>query len=353
MPLIDVEALTAEISPEAPCGEDLAYDPAFLELDRLAQGTEEQVMGDEVIAAEEPNWSDVGSRAIELLARSRDLRVATHLTLAALATEGLTGLRDGLALLRGLLEKHWDNLYPHLDPEDDNDPTERMNVIEAIAQPEGSFGDPMRFIRRVREAPLTDSKQLGRFSHRDILIATGEIPRPEDHEGEAPNAGLIDGAFEDTPTEWLQEHAQAMAEAADHVNAIDAFLMETVGADRAAQLDPFKKAVAEVGAKLAEQLARRGYGAPEIGGPAEAEEPGAAPGQALTGDITSAGDVVKAIDKICKYYERHEPSSPVPLLLRRAQRLVSKSFVEVIQDLSPTAMQQIDLIAGIDSGAQE
>ena len=60
-----------------------------------------------------------------------------------------------------------------------------------------------------------------------------------------------------------------------------------------------------------------------------------------------------AIDKICRYYETHEPSSPVPLILRRAQRLVSKSFVEVIQDLSPEAMRQIEIIAGVDTGPQE
>ncbi|MFC1805606.1 ImpA family type VI secretion system protein [Planctomycetota bacterium] len=140
MPLIDVEALTAEISPEAPCGEDISYDPAFSELDRIAQGTQEQVMGDEVIAAEEPNWSDVARRSLELLARSRDLRVLTYLILAALKVEGLTGLRDGLAVLRRLIETRWDTFYPLLDPEDDNDPTERVNIIEAISQPSASSG---------------------------------------------------------------------------------------------------------------------------------------------------------------------------------------------------------------------
>lgn len=352
MPVIDVEALAAPLDPEAPCGEDLTYDTGFLELDRLAQGTPEQVMGDETIPAQQPDWSDVASRAVELLGRSRDLRVTMYLVLAALELEGLSGLRDGLALVRRLLETHWEHLFPQLDPEDDNDPTERINVIEAIAQPEGSFGDPMRFIHRLREAPLTDSRQLGRFSHRDLLIAAGELPWPDDAEGDPPTTALIDGAFEDTPTDWLQQEAQAAAEANEHINAIDTFLVDTVGADRAAQLDPFKKTLADVAARLSEQLARRGYSAPQVGEVAEAAAPGA-PAQALTGNITCAEDVVRTIDKICKYYEKHEPSSPVPLLLRRAQRLVAKSFVEVMQDLSPQAMQQIEIIAGIDTAAQQ
>lgn len=355
MPLIDVDALAAPLSPDAPCGEDIAYDTAYLELDRLAQGTEEQVMGDERIAAEEPNWSEVGRCAIELLGRSRDLRVVLYATLAALKLEGLTGLRDGLALLRRVLEEQWPHLYPRLDPDDDNDPTERINIIESIAQPEGSFGDPLMFIRRLREAPLCESRQLGRYSHRDILLATGEVAWPDDAEGAPPNLAVIEGAFEDTETEWLQANAQAMADAAEHAGAIDAFLVTTLGADQAAQLDPFKKALAEVGQAIQEQLARRGYSAPEIGEAPEGGEAaaaGPAPKTALSGDITSADDVLKAIDKICKYYEIHEPSSPVPLILRRAQRLVAKNFVECIQDLSPNAMQDIQQITGIDTGAQ-
>jgi type VI secretion system protein ImpA len=354
MGLIDVEALAAPLSDEAPCGEDLSYKPGFFQLETVAQGTEERVMGDEVHAAEEPDWGEVGRMAVELLGRTRDLRIAMWLVLAALRREGFPGLRDGLALLRRWLDDLWECVHPQLDPEDDNDPTERINVIESIAQPEGSFGDPMRFIRRLYETPLTDSRQLGQLTYRDILTARGEVAPPEDAEGEPPTVQLIDGAFEDTPTEWLTEQAQAAAEASEHINAIDARLVEAVGAGQSAQLDPFKKALSQVAARLGEQLQRRGYAAPTGGAEAPAEAPAAGPpAQALSGDITGPEDVVRAIDKICDYYARHEPSSPVPLLLRRAQRLVSKSFVEVIQDLSPQTLQQIEMITGggIDSSA--
>ena len=37
MPL-DIESLLAPISEEAPCGEDLTYDQAYMELERIAQG---------------------------------------------------------------------------------------------------------------------------------------------------------------------------------------------------------------------------------------------------------------------------------------------------------------------------
>ena len=70
--------------------------------------------------------------------------------------------------------------------------------------------------------------------------------------------------------------------------------------------------------------------------------------------VDEVEQVRKALEDICRYFEKHEPSSPVPLLLRRAQRLVSKNFLEVIADFCPDAMNQIEKISGttdsIDSG---
>jgi len=356
MAIIDLEKLLADVSPDAPCGEDVSYDAASYALETLAQGTEETQVGDSIRPAEEPNWHDVAKAASELLERTRDIRIILYLTVAALKIDGLPGLRDGLAVLRGILENHWDTVFPQLDP-DDNDPIERVNLITALVQPESNFRDPMKFIRRVREAPLTDSRQLGRFSHRDLQVATGEIPPPANAEGTPPDLAQIDAAFQDTDTEFLQASAQAAAEAVEHVKGIDEFLTASIGAGEAPSLDDFIHVVQDVSKNLHEQLAKRGYGAPVVG-----EDEGAAPGgqgtaapaaaaQALTGEVNSPEDVLKALEKICRYYEVHEPSSPVPLILRRAHRLVSKSFVEIIQDLSPEAIRQIEMICGLDMGA--
>jgi type VI secretion system protein ImpA len=43
----------------------------------------------------------------------------------------------------------------------------------------------------------------------------------------------------------------------------------------------------------------------------------------------------------------NEPASPVPLLLKRALRLVEKNFFEIMQDLAPDSVAQIKLISGI------
>jgi type VI secretion system protein ImpA len=77
--------------------------------------------------------------------------------------------------------------------------------------------------------------------------------------------------------------------------------------------------------------------------PAAATEPAAT---ALTAAAASREDVVILLDRICDYYQRHEPSSPVPLLLRRCKRLVSASFLEIVRDIAPDGVSQVEMWRG-------
>jgi type VI secretion system protein ImpA len=69
---------------------------------------------------------------------------------------------------------------------------------------------------------------------------------------------------------------------------------------------------------------------------------------ASNGRIQSADDVRRRLDELCDYYARTEPSSPIPLLLRRAQRLVGKTFVDLMQDLAPGGISELRVISGSD-----
>ncbi|WP_208530434.1 type VI secretion system ImpA family N-terminal domain-containing protein, partial [Pseudomonas aeruginosa] len=64
--MLDVPVLLAAVSPDSPCGDDLEYDAAFLELERIAQGQPERQMGDAVLPAEPPEWPRVRALASEL-----------------------------------------------------------------------------------------------------------------------------------------------------------------------------------------------------------------------------------------------------------------------------------------------
>ncbi len=345
---IDIESLLTEVNVETPCGEDLSYDASFLALEEMlrTKAAGGVVAGVEE-SAEEPNWREVRETSSELLKRSKDLRIAMYLAVSLLKLEGVHGLRDGLSLIRGLLERFWDNLYPQLDPEDDNDPLERINILQSLSPTSVSIQDPMKFKQRLAEVPLCHSVQLGNFSLRDIQIAKGEITVSDDERAKASDMSVIDAAFQDTSTDELLATSQAIQESIENIAEIMSVFSERAAQGQTPDVSGFRAVLGNIQKHVQAYLAKRGHGeAVEEGAVAvgDKEEKGAI---SLSGEIRSAQEALLALDKVCQYFDRHEPSSPVPLLLRRAQRLVSKSFLEVIKDFCPDGMSQVEIIGGI------
>jgi type VI secretion system protein ImpA len=344
---LDVDKLLAAVSADSPAGQDLSYDGSYMALFNSAQGTPEQQVGETIVAAVDPNWRELRDGCVEILGKSKDLRVGVLAAVVALKVDGFPGLESGLALLRGMLDRYWDNLFPRLDPDDNNDPLERVNILAAMAAPPETFGDPLKLQKRVREAPLSASAQLGRFGLRDIQAATGEAST--DSNSPRVEMSVIDGSFDDTSVETLKATADAIDRAIEHAKQIDAILDQKVGS-AAPDLTGLHTCLKEVRTCLQRFLARRGLAdaATDDGQSPNgaAAGGGGGSGASLSGDVRSTSDVLLAIDRICQYYERCEPSSPVPLLLKRARRLVSKSFLDIINDLSPDAISQIRVISG-------
>ena len=348
MSVIEIEALLGEIAADAPCGEDLEYDLAFAEMEKMAQETPERQYANTVIPAEPPDWRGVGKVALSLMERTRDLRVAVHLARALLHTDGLQGFADGLGVVQGLLERFWEHVYPQLDPEDDNDPILRVNTIVTLCDPETT-------LRGLRETPLVSSRALGRFSLRDVQIANGLLtPVVADERTELPTPAKIDGAFQDANLEALQAIVDAAVTAVERVERIEAVLTDQVGVTQAPDMSALTGVLKEIRQLLTEQLRRRGVDlaeevTDEMAG--EGSVPGAASaGQRLVvGEIGSREDAIRMLDKICEYFDRYEPSSPVPFLLKRAKKLVTKDFMSILNDLAPGGAEQAVLIFGLQS----
>ena len=347
---IDIESLLTEVSAEAPCGEDVETDPSFLALEDMlrAKAGGGVVAGVEEVT-EEPNWREVRDASSELLKRSKDLQIAMYLTISILKLEGISGLRDGLALLRGLLERFWDNLYPQLDPEDDNDPIRRINILQSLSPARVSTYDTMKFKQRLAEVPLCHSVQMGNFSLRDIQIAQGEITVSDDERTKASDMSVIDAAFQDTSTDELLSTSQAIQESIEHIAEIMSVFSERTAQGQTPDVSGFRAVLANIQKHIQGYLAKRGHGAAAEEGAVVVSVKKEKGAMSLSGEIRSAQEALLALDKVCQYFDRHEPSSPVPLLIRRAQRLVSKSFLEVVKDFCPDGMNQVEMIGGVSS----
>jgi type VI secretion system protein ImpA len=331
MGLINSEKFLSPVSTDEPAGPNLEYDAAFTTLERAAQGKPEQRMGDSIVPAEPPDWASVVEQALALLDRTRDLRVAVHLALALLHRAGYPGLAEGLGLVRQLLAEFWPTVHPELDHEDNDDPTMRITALAALATPS--------VLQTLRSTALVRARALGVVSLQDIQALSGDSP--------SVDAATVEGVLQEVELEALQEVAAAVEQCSDAVTEIDAVFEGHTGS-RGPDLTALAQVLRDVSRVLGPRLAARtATGEADEEQDSGADTPGAAPtGDPLKGEIRSRDDVVRAIDKICAYYARFEPTSPLPLLLERCRRLVSSSFMEIIKDLAPDSVARIESLAG-------
>jgi len=343
--MISVEELLKPVSPAEPCGPDLAYDPAFQQLETLVRGKPETQFS----AAEDPDWKELRNLAVEFHGKSKHLTASVILTLALLKTEGFLGLRDGLAVVRGVLERYWDSTYPRLDPEDNHDPTERMNILANLA----SQGDPYRLIPRLQQTAIAQSPSLGRVHLNDLILAKQPGTAPAGGQPTPLTEGQIQAIFRDSDVETLRSLHEALTQSIDHVKGIDLFLSEKVGTG-AANLDELSKSLKQiqnavapfVGVPAADEAAPAGTAESASGAGAVA----AGGNLSIPGTINSREDVVRALDRICDYYRQFEPSSPVPYILKRAQRMVKMNFMEIVNELTPDAITTVKVVTGPEPG---
>jgi type VI secretion system protein ImpA len=356
---IDLDRLLAKISPKAPSGEkDLEGDAKFVELQTKIEGTPARYDGKQELPAIGPNWREVRDAAVELLTRTHDLRVAMSFSRAMLHTAGLKGLSTGLELLGGLIERYWETLYPRLDLKDNNDPTERINILVALCEGEDIIGPLLRTY-------LCVSREVGNFSLRDIHIANGKINPTENDTKHGVE--IINAAFKKSAVEDLQATRAAISASLHNLDTLTTVLNDKISESlkenkndsseikksdsyRAVDFEKLQEILKEMEAVLDEQL--KGRVAPDS--PTTDESPqieesnNAQVGKSVFNQrstpldtINTRQEVIRALDNICTYYQNNEPGSPVPVLLKRARQLVEKNFFEIMQDLGLDSATQI------------
>jgi type VI secretion system protein ImpA len=202
-------------------------------------------------------------------------------------------------------------------------------------------------LRSLDRVVLVRSKQAGNYTLRDLKLAKGELTSSAvDKVSPAPQLALIEAAFQDCDLKELEQTNGAVAECGRTIVELRNLLREKVGPEKAPEFAQLKKELDSIGRMLGEQLARRGVGQ----APAQAPEGQAAAANAnqVTSEIRTREDVVRILDKVSDYFQKYEPSSPVPLLLQRAKRLVAKDFMEILRDLTPAGVAQAEAIGGIE-----
>ena len=63
-------------------------------------------------------------------------------------------------------------------------------------------------------------------------------------------------------------------------------------------------------------------------------------------NIKNRADVDLALEKICIYFETLEPSHPAPLFIRRVQRQMNMNFYDIMKDISPESIANLEVLIG-------
>ncbi|KPW78823.1 ImpA [Pseudomonas syringae pv. coriandricola] len=332
--MVDVPLLLAAVSANFPCGDDLEYDPDFLQLERDALGRPERVMGDSIQPAEPPQWRAIEQSSVALLQRSKDLRITHFLLQSALALDGVAGLGNVLTLISELLKQYWADIYPQLDADDDNDPTVRINALSGLTCDTN--------IRLLRESVLIRSRAFGTVSLRAALSASGLQSCAD----ETLTADTLSAALRDSDPEQLDATRSALSEARSAVEFIERFVSEQVGSAQGVDLSPLKQLLRQAMQILGEQSVASADNESVDEAPGSAAQAPASITPSASGDIATRDDVLRSLDRILSYYTRHEPSSPLPVLLNRAKNLVHADFEAIVRNLIPDGMSQFENLRG-------
>ncbi|MDR0999007.1 MAG: type VI secretion system protein TssA [Treponema sp.] len=341
--MIDLEKMILPLEGEDPAGGNLEYDPLYTGMDSLAAGVPDSQMGDSTLEGRGPDWKKLSQNCIELWGRTRDLRVASYLVVAQTVLEGLSGLDAGLKLLSSLVSSFWDSMYPKLDPDDNFDPIERLNILAMLSPQQDAYNDPVKFILRLRESRLVPSLA---YTLRDYMIANNEL----DAGDKTVDGNLLRAEFMNVPREEIRVQADLASSARETLSQICAVMNEKMKdsllsmESLSRELDRLSRFYAtqlDTGAP-AEDTVAAGEAAPGDGAPLRA-----AGGAVLQGQVNSRQDALTMLRKGAEYFQKMEPSSPVPLLVNRALRFADMDFIELLGEIVPDSLSRGRDILGV------
>lgn len=322
------------ISDQEPCGASLEYDAEYaVLLSRMTPRGEAQY-GKFVGTSDMPNWAEIERDCRRLLLRTKDINLFVWLCRARARLGQAAGLAQVLAMLAAVLQAWPEAIHPQLVVEGQVDPDVRANALAALVDPEGLMSD-------VRDIVVASSTAM-RLTVRDVDRAFA-MPRPAD----APSPESVGrqlAALRAAAAGDAEAPVNLLAQAAQEARAIDAWSKRQLG-DDAPSLQALLRLLdlfavpepardASAGIPMAHE-ASQGHVDPALAHAPRLAMPSQPDARAAT-----RNDVLGSIRAAREWFETHEPSSPVAVLLKQAERMVGKRFSQVADSIPLDLLQK-------------
>ena len=327
--LSEIDSLKAPISEDRPCGEDLEDTQLLASFDAY------RLFGQILPPSQAPDWRAIKSKSLSALKSSKDIRLLVHLAASELRISGLSAFFQIIEITAYWIDQYWDQVYPQIG----DDIVFRRNALN-------SFADRVAILDGVRRSPLASNRQIGSITLRDTEIVAGQAPTNET-DSKPPDQALITAVFSSVQADELQTLHEGVRGAISALKLIESRMRDVGGSEAAPAFDSLLSQLVSIQHIVEEHLPDS---ADQSGGDKAEMNSGHAGelvGTIAVGSIRTRQDAIKALDAVSNYFRQNEPSSPIPIFLDRAKRLVSKGFMELLADIAPDAVGQAKIAGGI------
>jgi len=350
--ILDFEALLASVPGDNPAGISLRF--AVGESLKYAGGDYDEITklrpqkdNDAFVAGGQAGqWPQIEKLASrKLRERSKDLTLASWLTEALVHQHGFAGMRDGLKLIHGLLDRYWDGVYPLAD---DGDLEVRVAPLQPLFERNAAAW--------LKEVPLAKA---------NIPNDEGGEPIPASYNlwhsiftARSPDHIHLQGALEkataDSPNDFFLRLKNDIDQAETELAALRDLMAEKFK-DVAPGVTAVADSLRSCKGRVVSILTSRGVvsgGTDETkgaSGEADGSNHSASAGNSSGGALRTREDAAQRLREVADFFRRTEPHSPVPYLIQRAISWSQMSFEQLLGELvkDDSSRQAINSTLGI------
>ena len=374
---MELEPFLVRVGDGDASGSELRNDPRFHAIERLMEPAARSFRLESIksggTGSVNIDWSDILSQAADLAPSGRDIRLLVIVARALANAESFDGMQQGLGLLTATVEQYWDTVHPVLreaaSPREAA--TRRINALFQLENNDNGLLCDLEF------TTVLSPRGIGPVTVGDLCAgglsrsqAQAEMPSGLGDKEMAELVARHDARVSRVTTacraqaaerpEELAALVQSIEAARTALAALEAALTARVGENGVGvKFKELDKMLGRALAPLAAALSQATSGAPasEVTAMAEptasvpmtngAHPPPAAAG-GIPGAVNSRRDVERCLDMIIDFYERTEPSSPIPHLARRMRKMVPMNFLQLMEEIAPSGMKEFKNVAGVD-----
>ncbi|MDM8547689.1 type VI secretion system protein TssA [Candidatus Venteria ishoeyi] len=314
--------LLTPISPQAPAGESLMYDPVYDAIKEARREEPDLPQGDWQYELKKADWSEVARLCIDVLSnRSKDLQIAVWLSEALLHKQGFHGVQDGLKLLDALCQTFWDSLWPALESDD----------LELRLSPLIWLNEKLSLKLSMVDItqPQDNSQQV--FHSIDYQKALRNKEKSDD----SLYLRIIQSS-QSTPLAYYQALQESLEQSQQTLNQLEQWLDSHCGRD-APSFSKFREKLQETARIIHFMMKDR---LPET--PVTTQEASASSTEAqehssmstdASGAIQNRAQAYQLLNEAADYLQRTEPHSPTPYLVKRAVSWGHLPLQELLHEL--------------------